>query len=33
MQASDFVLCGLNNVWIEWKSKDIKIPDEVYRKN
>lgn len=31
--ASDFVLGGSTNGWTEWKNKDGKTLDEVYRKN
>lgn len=30
--ASDFVLDGSTNGWIEWKNKDGKTLDELYRK-
>ena len=30
--ASDFILGGSTNGWIEWKNKDGKTLDELYRK-
>ena len=30
--ASDFVLGGSTNGWVEWKNKDGKTLDELYRK-
>lgn len=30
--ASDFVLGGSKNGWLEWKNKDSKTLDELYRK-
>lgn len=30
--ASDFILGGSTNGWVEWKNKDGKTLDEIYRK-
>lgn len=31
--ASDFILGGSTNGWVEWKNKDGKTLDEIFRKN